>query len=67
MSLELKPVQVRLTPDAYEALRLLADIYDQDLGEAARQIITEALLGKCHTAKVTAERFARAVTKDNKR
>ena len=67
MSLELKAVQVRLSEDAYEALRMIADVNDQDLGEAARLILTESLLGKSHVVKVTAERFARATTSGNKR
>ena len=62
MSLDLKPVQVRLTADAYDALKLVADVNDQDLGETARVLLTEYLLGKSHCVKVTAERFARAVT-----
>lgn len=65
MSLELKAVQVRLTEEAFEVLRMLADASDQDLGEVARLILTEALLGKGHAIKVMAERFARA-TKNGK-
>lgn len=60
MSLDLKPVQVRLPEDAYEALRMIADAGDQDLGEVARQILTEALLGKSHAIKILAERLSRA-------
>lgn len=67
MSLELKPVQVRLSEDAYEALRLIAGVNEQDLGEAARLILTEALLGKSHAVKVMADRFARAVENGKKR
>ena len=67
MSLDLKAVQVRLSEDAYEALRMIADVNDQDLGEAARLILTEALLGKSHAVKVTAERFARATKNGNGR
>lgn len=67
MSLELKAVQVRLSEDAYEALRMIADVNDQDLGEAARLILTESLLGKSHSVKITAERFARATKSGNER
>lgn len=62
MSLELKPVQVRLPEDAYEALRMVADAHEKDLGEVSREILTEALLGKGHTVRVVAARFARAQT-----
>lgn len=62
MSLDLKAVQVRLSEEAYEALRMIADVNEQDLGETARLLLTESLLGKSHAVKVTAQRFARATT-----
>lgn len=61
MSLELKPVQVRLPEEAYDALKMIADAKNHDLGEEAREILTEALLGKGHGIKVLAERLTRAV------
>lgn len=67
MSLDLKAVHVRLPEDAYEALRLIAAVDDKDLGEAAREILTRALLGEAHVVKLTAERFARATTSANVR
>lgn len=67
MALELKPVQVRLTEDAYEALALLAHCEDKDLGEKARELLTKMLLGEAHVVKLQAERFARAVGTGNKR
>lgn len=51
MSLELKSVHVRLDAEAREALRMVADVRGHDLGEAARHILTEALLGKAHAIK----------------
>lgn len=60
MSLDLKPVQVRLPQEAYDVLRTLSDIDDKDMGEIARIILTEALLGKGHAIKVLAERLSRA-------
>jgi plasmid stability protein len=62
MALDLKAVQVRLPEDAYEALRLVAAVDDKDLGEAAREILTRALLGEAHVVKVAAARYARATT-----
>lgn len=58
MSLDLRPVQVRLSDEAYAALKLLADVEDKDLGEKAREILTRALLGEVHAAKVLAERLS---------
>lgn len=67
MSLDLKPVQVRLPEDAYEALRMLAQAHEQDLGEVARELLTECLLGKAHAIKLLAARLSRATTSGNKR
>ena len=67
MALELKPVQVRLTEDAYDALSLLAHCEDKDLGEKARELLTKVLLGEAHVVKVQAERFARALGTASKR
>lgn len=67
MSLELKAVQVRLSEEAFAALRLLADVEDKDLGEKARELLTRVLLGEAHVAKVQAERFARAVGNGKRR
>lgn len=67
MSLELKPVQVRLCPEAYEALRMVADAQDKDMGEVLREIATESLLGKSHALKLLAARLARATTSGSKR
>ena len=57
MSLDLKPVQVRLPEQAYAALKLCADAQDKDLGEVAR----EMLLGEAHAVIECAERLSRAV------
>ena len=62
MSLDLKPVMVRLPVEAYEALKMLSDANEHDLGEEAREILTEALLGKGHGLKVIAARLTRAIT-----
>jgi hypothetical protein len=67
MSLELKAVQVRLPEEAFDTLRQVAEVNDQDLGEAARVILTEALLGKGHAVKILAERLSRATKCDKVR
>jgi hypothetical protein len=61
MSLDLRPVQVRLPDDAYGALRLLSEIEGKDLGEKARELLTRVLLGEAHVAKVQIERLSAAV------
>lgn len=67
MSVELKALQVRLPAEAFDVLRMIADASDQDYGEVARVILTEALLGKGHALKVMAERLARATKNGNGR
>jgi hypothetical protein len=67
MSLDLKPVQVRLSEEAYEGLRMIADANGQDLGEVARELLTDLILGKTHAIKILAERLSRATTSGNKR
>ena len=67
VSLDLKPVQVRLPDDAKRALKMLADAHGHDQGEEAREILTEALLGKAHAIRVLAEQLVRAVKNDNTR
>lgn len=61
MSLELRPVQVRLPEEAYRALKLCADAQDKDLGEVAREMLTRMLLGEAHAVIEAAERLSRAV------
>jgi hypothetical protein len=67
MALEMKPVQVRLPDEAYDALKMLADLDDKDLGEKARELLTKVLLGEVHAAKIQAARFARIHAADNLR
>jgi hypothetical protein len=51
MSLEMKSVHVRLDEDAFDALRVVSEARDMDLGEAARVILTEALLGRVYSLR----------------
>jgi hypothetical protein len=60
VSEQLKSVHVRLSTAAHNALASIADVADKDLAEMARSILEEALLGKLHTLKLTARRFARS-------
>lgn len=52
---------VRLSPDAYDALDLIASAENKDLGEVLREIAEESLLGRAHVVKVAAERLSRAI------
>ena len=67
MSLELRPVQVRLPDDAYAELAMVAAAQDKDLGEVAREMLTRMLLGEGHAVRVAADRLSRAVGRDNMR
>ena len=67
MSLDLRPVQVRLPEDAYAALDMIAKAEGKDLGEVAREILTESLLGKSHAIKVLADRLSRATRSGRER
>jgi hypothetical protein len=67
VALDLRPVQVRLSDEAYDALKLLADIEDKDLGEKARELLTAALLGQVHAIRLLKARLSRATTSDSSR
>lgn len=61
MSLDLKPVQVRLSEEAYAALKLCAEAEEKDLGEKAREMLTRMLLGEAHAVIAAHARLSRAV------
>lgn len=65
MSVELKKVVIGLTEEAYQALRIRAEIKEQDIGEAGREIINKGLFGEMHGIKLAAARFARATKVGN--
>ena len=67
MSLELKPVQVRLPEDVYAVLDMIATAQAKDLGEVARELLVKCLMGEGHAIKVLAARLSRATTSDRKR
>ena len=67
MSLDLRPVQVRLPADVYEVLDMIATAHDKDLGEVARELLTKMLMGEGHGIKILADRLSRATTSDKKR
>ena len=61
MALDLNPVQVRLSEDAYRMLKLCADAEGKDLGEKARELLHLVLLGAGHSVIEAHERLSRAV------
>lgn len=63
MGQELKSVHVRLCDEAHQALKSEAQIREKDIAEMARLILEEALLGRIHTVRLIARRYARAGTK----
>ena len=67
MSLDLKPVQVRLPEDVYEVLRMISEAQDKDLGEVARELLTKMLMGEGHAIKLLAGRLSRATKNGSER
>ena len=67
MSLDLRPVQVRLPDDAYAELQIIAAAQDKDLGEIAREMLVRMLLGEGHAVRLAAARLSRAVASGNAR
>jgi hypothetical protein len=65
MSVELKKVVIGLDEDTYRTLRIMAEVNDQDIGEAGRALLIESLFGKSHGIKLAAARFARATKAGN--
>jgi hypothetical protein len=67
MSLDLRPVQVRLCDEAYNELAMIAAAEGKDLGEVARERLTRLLLGEGHAVRMAADRLARAVASGSQR
>ncbi len=65
MSVELKKVVIGLDEETYGMLRVIAEVNDQDLGEAGRIGLREWLFGKSHGVKLAAARFAKATKLGN--
>lgn len=65
MSVELKKVVIGLEEETYKALKSVALLNDQDLGEAGRALLTKCLFGESHALKLAAARFARATKEGN--
>lgn len=59
MSIERKDVRFKLTPEMHQALTVLAEIGDVDIGEFVEGVVVREVLRRVHEASVIAERTAR--------
>ena len=57
MSVELKSIHVRLSPEAHKVLSAIGDIEQKDTAEMARLILEESLLGRVHVLMLAAKRY----------
>jgi hypothetical protein len=60
VSLPKPDLHVRLSEDAMSALEVVAKGQQRELTVVARELLTEALLGRVHTMRLAAERLMRA-------
>ena len=59
MSLERKDVRFKIGADMHQALSVLADIQQVDIGEYCEQIIQREVIRRVHESNVISERTAR--------
>jgi hypothetical protein len=59
MSLERKDVRFKLSADLHQALTVLAEIAQVDIGEFVEVVVQREVLKRCHDASVIAERTVR--------
>lgn len=59
MSLERKDVRFKLAPEMHQALAVLADIAQVDIGEFVEMIVQREVVKRCHEASLIADRTAR--------
>ncbi len=57
--LERKDVRFKLTPDMHEALRVLSEVAQVDIGEFVELIVCRELVRRVHEANVVASKTAR--------
>lgn len=58
MSLERKDIRAKLDPDLHQALTVLCEVDDCDLGEFIEREIVRVILKRVHGASLIAERTA---------
>ena len=59
MALERKDVRFKLTPDMHQALTVLAEIAQVDIGEFVELIVQREVIRRVHEASVIADRTSR--------
>lgn len=59
MSLDRKDVRFKLTPEMHQALTVLAECAQADIGEFVEGVVIREVLRRVHEATVIAERTAR--------
>jgi predicted HicB family RNase H-like nuclease len=59
LSLERKDVRFKIAPDMHQALTVLAEISQVDIGEFVEMVINREVLRRVHEASVIAERTSR--------
>lgn len=59
MSLDRKDVRFKLAPDMHQALTVLADCAQIDIGEYVEMVVQREVVRRCHEASVIAEKTAR--------
>jgi len=59
MSLERKDVRFKLAPDMHQALTVLAELADADIGEFVELIVQREVVRRVHEANVVAQRLGR--------
>jgi hypothetical protein len=59
MSLERKDVRFKLAPELHQALSVLAEVAQMDIGEFVEDIVEHEVRKQVHGATVIAERTAR--------
>lgn len=59
VSLPLKSIHVRVSPDTHAALRVMAEAERTEIAEMAERLIEEAVHGRFHVLKVALERYSR--------
>ena len=59
MSIERKDVRFKIAPDMHQALTVLAEIAQVDIGEFCEQIVQREVVRRVHDATVIAERTSR--------
>jgi hypothetical protein len=59
MSLDRKDVRFKLAPEMHQALTVLAECAQVDIGEFVESVVQREVVRRCHEASVIAERTAR--------